>query len=57
MSHFDFFFQSFIHISTAYSNWYELDVKEKFYPTAFDPQYVMDLCNGYSSEKINEVMN
>ena len=48
-------FQSFIHISTAYSNWYELDVKEQFYPAEFDPQYIIDLCNTSSDDQINEV--
>ncbi|XP_070509159.1 putative fatty acyl-CoA reductase CG5065 [Chironomus tepperi] len=48
-------FQSFVHISTAYSNWFEPIVKEQFYPAAYDPRYIIDLCNSTPDDELEKV--
>jgi hypothetical protein len=44
-----------MHISTAYTNWYELDVKEEVYPNSLDPHDIIYFCERFSDEIVNKV--
>ena len=44
-----------MHISTAYTNWFEMDVKEEIYPIEFDPNEVIELCDKFTEHTINKV--
>jgi fatty acyl-CoA reductase len=47
--------KSFIHISTAYSNWYEPVVEEKHYKAEFDPHYVINLFNATPDDQLEKL--
>lgn len=48
--------KSFIHISTAYSNWYQPVMKEEFFPVAYDPHYIIDLANSTPEDKLEKLL-
>ena len=47
--------EAFIHISTAFSNWFEMDVKEKVYPNELNPHDVINFCDHFPDEIVNKV--
>ncbi|XP_070505179.1 putative fatty acyl-CoA reductase CG5065 [Chironomus tepperi] len=47
--------KSFVHISTAYANWFERDVKEQVYPTLYDPDDIIELANRLPDETVNKM--
>jgi fatty acyl-CoA reductase len=47
--------QSFVHVSTAYTNWFELDVKEQFYSTEYDPNDLIQLCRTMDQKTLDKV--
>ena len=49
------YLQSFIHISTSFSNWFELDIEEKFYQTTYDPHVVIKLCETFPDDTLDKV--
>ncbi|XP_070505222.1 putative fatty acyl-CoA reductase CG5065 [Chironomus tepperi] len=46
--------EAFIHISTAYTNWFKLDVKEEIYPNELNPHDVIHFCERFSDEIVNK---
>ena len=55
LENFDKFFQAFIHISTAYTNWFEMDVKEEIYPNELDPHDMISFCERFPDNTVNKV--
>ncbi|XP_070498967.1 putative fatty acyl-CoA reductase CG5065, partial [Chironomus tepperi] len=47
--------QSFVHISTAFANWFELNVKEEVYPSIYDPDDIIELANRLPDETLNKI--
>ncbi|XP_070505165.1 putative fatty acyl-CoA reductase CG5065 [Chironomus tepperi] len=47
--------KSFVHISTAFANWFELDVKEQVYPTLYDPDDIIELADRLPDETVNKM--
>lgn len=48
-------FQSFVHVSTAYTNWFLNEAKEEIYPTEFDPNDIITLCKSLPNSLIDKV--
>ncbi|KAL7013338.1 hypothetical protein ACKWTF_015342 [Chironomus riparius] len=46
---------SFVHISTAFANWFELNVKEEIYPTEYDPDDIIELSDRLSDEALSKI--
>ena len=46
-----------MHISTAFANWFELNVKEEIYPTEYDPDDIIELSDRLPDEVLNKVFN
>ena len=44
-----------IHTSTAFCNLILPEIDEKIYPTEFDPHSVINLCENFSDDIVNEV--
>jgi len=44
-----------IHTSTAYCNLILPEIKEQIHPTEFDPHAVINLCENFPDETLNEV--
>ncbi|XP_070505246.1 putative fatty acyl-CoA reductase CG5065 [Chironomus tepperi] len=47
--------KSFVHISTAFANWFELDVKEEIYPTLYDPDDIIELANRLPDDTLDKM--
>ncbi|KAG5667599.1 hypothetical protein PVAND_015575 [Polypedilum vanderplanki] len=47
---------SFVHVSTAYTNWFEKDVKEIFYKPNYDPNKVIEMCKTLSNEEVEKMI-
>ncbi|KAG5668434.1 hypothetical protein PVAND_016374 [Polypedilum vanderplanki] len=47
---------SFVHVSTAYTNWFEKDVKEIFYKPNYDPKKVIEMCKTLSDEELGKMI-
>ncbi|KAG5667603.1 hypothetical protein PVAND_015579 [Polypedilum vanderplanki] len=43
-----------VHVSTAYTKWYDFDVKEIFHKPNNDPNEVIEMCKTLSDEEINK---
>ncbi|KAG5667451.1 hypothetical protein PVAND_015431 [Polypedilum vanderplanki] len=46
--------EAFIHVSTAYTNWFKKDVKEIFYEPKYDPNKVLEMCRTLSDEELSK---
>ncbi|XP_070490332.1 putative fatty acyl-CoA reductase CG5065 [Chironomus tepperi] len=46
--------ESFVHISTSYSNWFEMNVEEEFYPSKYDPHAVINLCESFPNDALDK---
>ncbi|XP_070505220.1 putative fatty acyl-CoA reductase CG5065 [Chironomus tepperi] len=47
--------KAFVHISTAYTNWFAMDVKEEVYPTELDPHDVIEICERFPDNVIDRM--
>lgn len=47
--------KAFVHISTAYTNWFVLDVKEEIYPNELDPHAIIDMCERFPDDVIDRM--
>ncbi|KAG5672196.1 hypothetical protein PVAND_002346 [Polypedilum vanderplanki] len=45
---------SFVYVSTAYTNWFEKDVKEIIYKPKYDPNKVIEMCKTLSDEELEK---
>jgi thioester reductase-like protein len=46
---------SFVHVSTAFTNWFRRDVEEIFYKPQHDPNEVIEMCKSLSDEQLAQV--
>ncbi|CAG9131822.1 unnamed protein product [Plutella xylostella] len=47
--------KTFVHVSTAYSNCYNEETFEKFYPTPVSAQTIIDLCETFDEDRLEAI--